>query len=158
MKPVLQALLVADHVYQDKTTGKNIVAGIFNKLFFQKPEDVKEGFEKQGIKVAGHMQAGSPYAYINLIDVNGEHHFTLRYVDLEDDKPLFQVEFGIRHDNPLQPVELNIPLPRLPTPKTGAFALELLSRDGDPLGAYRIVVEQVGPRPEGPQNDTARHD
>ena len=31
-KPVLQALVLADHVYQDKTTGKMVIAGTFNRL------------------------------------------------------------------------------------------------------------------------------
>jgi hypothetical protein len=38
MKPLLQALLIADHVYEDKVTGKKIVAGIFHRLAItQKP-------------------------------------------------------------------------------------------------------------------------
>jgi hypothetical protein len=36
VKPILQAILVADHIYTDQTTGKKIVAGIFNSLRFEK--------------------------------------------------------------------------------------------------------------------------
>ncbi len=32
MKPILQALILADHIYEDKATGKKIVAGIFNRV------------------------------------------------------------------------------------------------------------------------------
>jgi hypothetical protein len=31
-KPVLQSLILADHVYEDKLTGKRIIAGIFNRI------------------------------------------------------------------------------------------------------------------------------
>lgn len=31
-KPVLQALILADHVYEDKLTGKKIIAGIFSRI------------------------------------------------------------------------------------------------------------------------------
>ncbi|MBN1909252.1 MAG: hypothetical protein JW818_05905 [Pirellulales bacterium] len=37
MKPILQALVVADHVYQD-VTGKKIIAGTFNRILFKKNE------------------------------------------------------------------------------------------------------------------------
>ena len=37
MTPVLQALVVADRVYEDKGTGKKIIAGTFSRLFFKKP-------------------------------------------------------------------------------------------------------------------------
>jgi len=31
-KPVLQSLILADHVYEDKLTGKRIIAGVFNRI------------------------------------------------------------------------------------------------------------------------------
>jgi hypothetical protein len=31
-KPILQSLILADHVYEDKLTGKRIIAGIFNRI------------------------------------------------------------------------------------------------------------------------------
>ncbi len=33
-KPVLQALVLADHIYQDKFTGKMVIAGTFNRVVF----------------------------------------------------------------------------------------------------------------------------
>ena len=32
--PVLQALLVADQIYQDQSTGKFVICGIFGTIFF----------------------------------------------------------------------------------------------------------------------------
>jgi hypothetical protein len=31
-KPILQSLILADHVYEDKLTGKRIIAGVFNRI------------------------------------------------------------------------------------------------------------------------------
>ena len=33
-KPVLQAMVLADHVYQDRQTGKYIIAGTFSQIIF----------------------------------------------------------------------------------------------------------------------------
>src|SRR5262249_12675563 len=49
VEPSLQALVVADHVYSEKATGKKIIAGTFNRIFVGKldpkmeqyPEDMK---------------------------------------------------------------------------------------------------------------------
>ena len=46
-RPLLQALLVADHVYQDKDTGKKVIAGTFNSLSISKakvpPKEAEPG-------------------------------------------------------------------------------------------------------------------
>lgn len=143
MKPVLQALLLADRIYRD-TTGKHIIAGTFNKLFVvkgaAKPKTVTiDGEEKQVIP--GGMQAGSPSAYISLTDIRGKIKCVLRYVDLEHNQALFQTQFSIKCDDPLQTVELVLPLPTLPH-VVGVHALELLC-DDEPIGSHRIIVEEL---------------
>jgi hypothetical protein len=35
-KPILQSLILADHVYEDKLTGKRIIAGVFNRIIRSK--------------------------------------------------------------------------------------------------------------------------
>jgi len=47
VKPVLQALPLADRIYQD-TTGKHIIAGTFNRMVF-----VKGGAEPKTVEVDG---------------------------------------------------------------------------------------------------------
>lgn len=144
MKPILQALLLADRVYQDQFTGKKIIAGTFDKLFFTKKSIVQEkeiDGEKRRI-IPGGMQAGSPYAYISLTEVRGPTRCELRYVNLEDDKSILRTEFMIDCDDPLKTVELIIPLPLLPTEKAGVHALELICND-EPVGAHRITVEEI---------------
>ena len=142
MKPLLQALLLADRIYKD-TTGKHIIAGTFNKMVFTKrgaePKKVEiDGEEKQ--LVLGGGQAGSPYAYISLTELRGKIQCVLRYVNLEQDKALFQTHFAIESTDPLQTVELVLPMPRLPL-VPGVHALELLC-DDEPIGSHRIIVEE----------------
>lgn len=155
VKPILQALLLADRVYEDKATGKKIVAGIFQALYFKKQTDLKADLEKQGISgIPGGLHAGSPYAYVSLTDVRGSQPFVLRYVDLGEDKPVFEARFELRCDDPLKTIEVIAPMPPLPVKKAGTYALELLWKD-EPLGSFRVTVEEM--HIEGPQHDTDRN-
>jgi len=144
VKPVLQALLLADRIYRDRTTGKHIIAGTFNKLSFAKgdaePKTVEIDGEKRQL-VPGGMQAGSPSAYISLTDIRGKVKCVLRYVNLERDQALFQTQFSIDCPDPLHTVELVLPMPMLP-PVAGVHVLELLC-DDEPIGSHRIIVEEV---------------
>ena len=154
VQPVLQALLLADRVYEDKATGKKIVAGIFQALYFKKQEEMKADLEKQGILgMPGGLHAGSPYAYVSLTDVRGTQPFVLRYVDLSEDKPVFQAKFELTSDDPLGTVEVIAPLPPLPSGKAGTYALELLWKD-EPLGSFRVTVQEL--QIEDPKDDTDR--
>ena len=149
MTPVLQALLLADRIYQD-TTGKHIIAGTFNKMWFVKggaePKIVEVDGEEKKI-VAGGMQAGSPYAYISLTELRGKTRCVLRYVNLDQDKALFETHFSIECPDPLQTVELVLPMPTLP-PLAGVHALELLC-DDEPIGSYRVIVEEKKEESDG---------
>jgi hypothetical protein len=145
VKPVLQALLLADRVYEDKVTGKKIVVGIFHSIFFKRKEVFEKELERSGGNLPvspGGFQAGSPFAYISLTEIRGEQKFVARYVDLSDDNVLFQCTFKASVPDPLQIVDVIVPLPPLPTNKAGVFALELLWKD-EPLGAYRIIVKEM---------------
>ena len=160
VKPILQALLVADHVYQDQVTGKKIVAGIFHNLYYQKvvpnpiADDSDDSVEPKTQKVrvtAGGHRAGSPFCYVSLTEVRGEQEFELRYVDLDDDKPIIQATFKLKSPSPVDTIEAILPLPLLPVGKAGTFALELLWHD-EPLGAHRINVIEVKPEGDGNGN------
>lgn len=149
MKPLLQALLLADRIYRD-TTGKHIIAGTFNKMVFTKggaePKTVEiDGEEKQ--LVAGGVQAGSPYVYISLTEIHGKIRCVLRYVNLKQNKALFQTHFTIECPDPLQTVEIVLPMPMLPH-VAGVHALELLCED-EPIGSHRIIVEEKKEEDDG---------
>ncbi len=160
MKPIAQALLVADHVYTDKATNKKIVAGIFHRLWFRKPGDMPKppepppgappGEGKGMISVPpGGYSAGSPFCYISLTEVHGKQPFELRYIDLSNDQVIFGTKFGIDCADPLQTIEMVLPLPPLPAVKAATYVLELLWND-EPLGSHRITVaESVEQPPEG---------
>jgi hypothetical protein len=146
VKPVLQALLLADHVYSDSGTGKKIIAGIFDRLIFKKPDAEQTEISEAGrisiqVPHAGY-QASSPFCYISLTEVRGKQPFKLRYVDLAEDKAVLQTEFQVDCPDPLKTVEIALPLPPLPANKPGVFALELLWNE-EPLGSHRIIIEEM---------------
>lgn len=148
VQPKVQAILVADHIYIDKNTNKKIIAGIFDRMYLIPPPagqevSAEDGKIKINIPPGGH-RASSPFCYINLIDIRKQEHFELRYVDLEDDRVVFGTNFNINADNPLQSVEIVIPLPLLPAEKAGVFALELIWNDIS-IGSHRIIVETITP-------------
>ena len=135
MKPRLQALLVADKVYSDKATGKYIVAGTFNTLLFYKPEAMKKqneaGEVQLGVFLAG-ASAGSPFVYLSLTDIRGKQTFNLRYVHLNDDRLLFEIQFDVDCKDPLEMVEMAL----LPFGAKNMF----LSEDPKVAMAERVVM------------------
>ena len=176
-KPVLQALVLADHIYQDKITGKKIIAGTFNRVCFTR---IKRPPEQPGVEsefgeipasspfqstsestipsssslppsstpppsgarrmtAADVQKAGSPYAFISLTDVHGPTPLEMRYRDLSNGAVLFGISFSVASDDPLDTVEAVVPVPPLPTPHAGVFALELLA-ENELLGALRITT------------------
>ena len=152
MKPILQALLLADRVYCDKATGKHIVSGIFHHYWFKKQQAREktvevDGIEQTAVRLQDVIQAGSPFVYISLTDVRGKVRCILRYVNLQTDQPLFQTEFDIECSDPLTTIELAFPVPSLPR-VAGVHALELLCND-EPVGSHRIVVKEISEKQDG---------
>jgi hypothetical protein len=151
VKPVLQALVVADHVYQD-VSGKKIIAGTFNTFKFSRKPPMAEVQAPDGTRqtvVRGGMQGGSPFAYVSLTDVCDGTRLQLQFVNLTRNAVLFGNEVTITNTNRLTSVELVFPLPRLPIQESGVYALELLC-DGDILGSYRITAENLDDKDEQP--------
>ena len=87
------------------------------------------------------MQAGSPYVYFSLTELTERKTFEVRYVDLHDNRSLFQVEVSIECDDPLKTIEVSLPLPRLPlvAMEERAYALEVLC-GGQLLGSHRVLA------------------
>jgi hypothetical protein len=149
-KPILQSLILADHIYEDKLTGKRVIAGIFNRIVrgkrVMKPAP---GSEEGGGGTPGQrvleipptgLQSGSPFAYISLTEVRGPTPFLLQLVNLDDDMALFKSDLKVDCPNPLYTIELTVPLPPIAPPKAGIYALEVLYNN-EILGSLRIVVE-----------------
>ena len=148
--PVLQALLVADHVYQDRQTGKHIICGIFGRVFFTPNNELPgisddamaeaqegDGSKEREFPIEQLLRAGSPFAYVSLTEIMGQKQFELRYVDLRENAVMFRTEFNLEGKDPLATIQITIALPQLPAPHEGVFALELLC-ENELLGAHRI--------------------
>ncbi|MFQ5733346.1 MAG: hypothetical protein ACE5KM_15505 [Planctomycetaceae bacterium] len=148
MKPILQALLLADRIYTDRDTGKKIIAGVFHQLRFIRQENFEKAIDQQAgnipIVPAGYS-AGSPFAYASLTGIHGKQPLEVRYVNLSDDKIQFQFNVTVESTDPLSTLEIVLPLPSLPSGKEGRFALEVLWKD-EPIGLFRVSVEEVNPR------------
>jgi hypothetical protein len=144
IKPILQALVLADNVYVDRMTGKFIIAGTFTHLFVFNPipqpdataDPVVGGMRKLGPHEV--FSTGSPFAYISLTNVRGKVPLELRYVDLGENTAMLKFELAVEGDDPLKTIEMAVRLPRLP-PKIGTYALELLA-DDELLGSHRVSV------------------
>ena len=177
--PILQSLLLADHVYRDQSTGKHIICGVFSTIFFTpnaQPHQPQPGGggggngdagNRSGANQPGHgdgggagnglgdggppgtksqpiqslMQAGSPFAYFSVTELTGRKKFDVRYVDLHDNRVLFQAEVPIECDDPLKTIEVSLPLPRLPLValQERSYALEVLC-EGTLLGSHRVLA------------------
>ena len=133
--PRLQALVLADNIYQDARSGKKVIAGTFNHIF---AKEVGEG-------IAFGRNA---HAYICLTDIRGDCQLTLRYVDLHDETPLMATSFTVHGDDPLKSLELLMEMPPLPLPHEGVYALEILNGDNG-LGSLRIAVSLMPGESEG---------
>lgn len=153
-KPVLQAMVLADHVYQDRNTGKFVIAGTFGTIWRQpappKPPEAGEGAPARQQITGPITQMGSPFLYLALADVHGKAPLTLRLVDLADTQVMMEANFEVAAADPLTLCEFVLPLPLLPAIKPGALSLDLLFHD-EILGSWRINVRDV-PTPPSTEN------
>jgi hypothetical protein len=160
MKPILQAILLADHVYSD-VSGKKVIAGTFNavtkaKLTVSKLE-LADGTKRQ--LIPGGTHPGCPWIYISLTDVVDNTKVTLQFVNVSKNKLRFGMELAIKCNDRFAVVEITQPLPPHDKlfPESGVYSLDLLW-EGEIIGSHRIVVSDY--RPEGPQESPGeeRHD
>ncbi len=145
MKPVLQSLLLADHVYSDQATGKKIIAGVFNRVQRMKPQPPPaEGEAPKPPPIPAGGLASTPFVYLALTELRGKSDFALELTDLAKNQSLFRVGFGIECHDPLQTVEVHFPIPPLHMPHSGVYSLGLLW-ENELLGALRIIAADVEP-------------
>ncbi len=144
MKPVLQALVLAEHVYQD-VSGKKIIVGTFNRVRFSRKSLVREVEQPNGTKqmvMPGGMYGGSPFAYISLTDVGENTVLLLQFVNLTKNAVLFGKQLTVDCKDRLATVELVLPLPPLGIAEEGVYAFEVVC-DGEILGSCRINATEL---------------
>lgn len=140
MKPVLQALLIAEHVYQD-VSGKKVIAGTFNAIRLRNGKPPKT-IQKPDGTIATRVEgggAGAPYAYISLTDVWDNTKLELQFVSLKRNRVLFDTEIKIKCKDRLATVEIISQLPRLDIPEPGIYAFEVVY-GGEIIGSHRIIA------------------
>lgn len=152
MKPILQALLLADYIYEDKRTGKKVVAGIFNRISIgtykmqggqqdlegEEGEPPREG--KVVLPVAAVQKSGNPTAYISLTEIRGEVSLEVQCVNLDTHELVYHTSpLVVKARSPLDTKEIILPVPALPN-VPGAYVIQVLW-DGEILGMYRVILE-----------------
>ena len=138
MKPKVQAILLADHVYKDEFTGKYIVAGIIDTYLFN-PNPPPE--PAPGDIHLDMQRVGAPYVYVNLTEFVGTFNFELRYLSLTQDEVIASYSFQMTAYDPLKTVQFALAFPTVPKAED-VVALELLC-EGEVIGSQRIVVTKI---------------
>jgi len=126
--PILQAFLLADQVYWDRTTGKKVVAGIF--------------FQLKTAKLPALLP--QCWAYACLTSVPPEFVCRLRLIRLSDQQVLAESPpiAAVHAAGKLIPHEMMIPIPPIKFEHAGVYEFELLVGDV-PLKGWRFSVELV---------------
>src|SRR3972149_5881459 len=123
--PVLQALVLADHIYTDHPSGKRVICGTFSKIF-------SLGFPA--------VTSFSAFVFILLVDVVGEVVLQLRFVSLDDNQILLESKpIRIESKDPLTPLDVVVQIPPFPLPKAGIYSFECWT-DDSMIGSVRLQV------------------
>ncbi len=122
--PVLQALVLADHIYTDHPSGKRVICGTFSKIF----------------SLAFPTVTSSAFVFILLVDVVGEVVLQLRFVSLDDNQILLESKpIRIESKNPLTPLDIVVQIPPFPLPRAGIYSFECWT-DESMIGSVRLQV------------------
>jgi hypothetical protein len=158
-KPLLQAMVLADHVYRDGATGKFIIAGTFSTIWFggsvlsqeAAASDQHSPTEIEGQRrlITGPVtRIGSPYLYVALSEVRGEVPLRLRYVNLADAAVLLEVHMAVTSTDPVAVAEYCFDLPPLDVihgaagmTAPGTYSFDLLY-EGEILGSWRVIIKR----------------
>lgn len=147
MKPIIQALLLADHVYEDKATGKKIIAGTFNQIMLgTNPPPMVEG--PDGVKRPQTQRGsdpGCPSAYLSVTDVIDGTELQLQFVNVTKNEQVFQCNIKIASQDRLAVHEIVMPLfpwSVMLRGQIGTYSLDVLWK-GELLGSHRLLVTQA---------------
>jgi len=136
--PTLRALVLADHIYRDPSTGKMFILGTFNRLFVRKVGDNEDfGRETQ--------------AYVCLTNLRGSVGLHLCYRDLKTNEVLMQTRpIPVKSNDPFAILEIVLPVPPFPMPHSGVYTFELHA-GSDMIGSVRVAVVRLEEEKTGDQ-------
>lgn len=143
MKPTVQAILLADRVYQDKSN-KFIIAGVFDvHLFMVNKRDDSEAAEVGSGTVKKSFleiqSVGNPWVYISLTDVKSSVTLELRFESLTSGMVHFSTHITVvPTGDPLSSQQIGLPVPKLPN-VPGTYVLDLLYEQTS-IGTHRVRV------------------
>lgn len=128
MRPVLQALVLADHIYQDKHSGKLVIAGTFTQLW---AGEFPKRFNRE------------TFAYVCLTGFDRSIKLVIRFVDLSTNEVLMEMAEPIlvKSNDRLASHQVVAQVPPFPMPHPGVFAFEVVC-DGEMLGSIRLTVKE----------------
>ncbi|MCI0681228.1 MAG: hypothetical protein L0Y71_03915 [Gemmataceae bacterium] len=145
VRPILQALVLAERIYTDEQSKEKIICGTFNKVtlsrFSEPPHQLPDGTKRPAI--AGGTDPGCPSVYISLTDVIDGTELTLQFVNVSKSQVLFENGCTINKAHRLATIEMVLPLPpfREMMPEAGTYSFEVLWK-GEILGSHRVLVEE----------------
>jgi hypothetical protein len=146
VKPVLQALILAEHVYQD-ISGKKVIAGTFNRVRFSRNSLERTAARPDGSQetvVPEGQHAGAPTVYVSLTDLCDNTPLQIQFVNLTKNEVLLTKTITVNCLDRLATIELALPLPPLVPfiDEAGTYALEVVW-EGEILGSCRVKAEEM---------------
>jgi hypothetical protein len=138
VKPIIQALLLADNVYSDNDTRKRVIAGVFDGITVP--------------QIPGYFPHFS-CVYVSLTEIRGEIDVLLRYVDLASNEVLMELgPVKVSSDDPVASQDFSARVPHLPVPHAGVFALEVYV-GAELIGMLRVTAVQAEQQEGGEENE-----
>lgn len=125
----VQALLLADHIYQDEGSGKFVIAGTFHQL---NVAAVPTTFERTiGV-------------FVSLCGLMGQAAIRLEFCDAASGAVLLGTRsLDISCSDPDTPVEFAVEVPRLPLPHAGRYRLRVVAEE-QVVGEMGLLVTVWG--------------
>lgn len=122
-KPILQALLLADHVYVDASSQKAIIAGTFDRL-----------------RPATFPCLANCFAYIAMTECTGELALNFRLFELSTNEILIEMSLLVdAGDDPLNKKEFILAMKHLHFPRPGHYGFGVFWND-EQLGMLRLLL------------------
>ena len=125
----LQALLLADHIYQDQGSGKYVIAGTFHRL---------------NVAAVPTTFARTIGVFVSLSGLTGKTGIDLDFVDaLSGEVLICTRSLEVACEDPDLPVEFAVEVPPLPLPHSGRYLFRLMVA-GMVLGTAAVTVRSPG--------------